>query len=435
MAENKSFYKYLKKSIKPRKNQSTFTPRNSRPSPSFSEIPHEVTMSVNTPVQQDLSGSFEQRDDSGFVSRSAPKVNCHDRAFSNQRIPDVEQSVNIELITNQIDKMRNRLEDSTKTLRLNKNNHITNLDPRLNGFSSCNDAVPSETLTNNNYLGCSDSDDGNYRCRVNRSSSRLLRNPNVDPVAYVVGSLEQVLRSLNSNLMSNKREDGDMKKIILKSQKSILPKFDKSNSATWLRMIKKRLEDYNIVDEYQKYQLIISLFDTDDLSKLEPYLSLGDRDDYYRNLLRGINKVFLPTQIENEIYCQKIKFEGNELPSIFAAKLRGLLGSQQVTDEDLKIKIHCKLPKKLLVQMTHHVKKPLNEYLEIADDLFSCSHVIENEPSSSGDSAQNSAIPKSELIMMTMLSNIRDNMHAQNENIQENRNQLNKLVYTPQNFY
>jgi len=266
--------------------------------------------------------------------------------------------------------------------------------------------------------------------RLNSCSSSVSNgrseNNDIDSLVMSFKKLNPVLKKISASLSGNNTDDNVLQKALINSPKAMLPSFDKANSTIWLRLVEKRLKDYNITDSYLKYQLIVNLFDIEDLEKLEPFLSCGNKSNCYDFLRVGIKKVFLPCDVENELMCQRIRFDGSELPSLFAGKLRVLIGDE-ISEDNFKIKLHCKLNDDYMNKMAQHIMKPLNEYLEIADSIYSCG-------SSARSAIGNSNSPNKELEssnewdMMVMLTSLQGAMEDQSKKLVETQSQLFDLM-------
>ena len=83
-------------------------------------------------------------------------------------------------------------------------------------------------------------------------------------------------RSFNSNeLLLNS---------FLRAQKPRLPFFDASDSDGWLVVVEKSLDNFGVTDPHTRYQLLLGTFTAKELKKLNPFMNLGRRGDYYKNL-------------------------------------------------------------------------------------------------------------------------------------------------------
>ena len=154
---------------------------------------------------------------------------------------------------------------------------------------------------------------------------------------------------------------------LIREHKPRLPNFYEFDFLSWKDLIKKSFEDYNITDNFDKYLLTKSTLKSQHLIKLSPFFSKGDRNDYYENLLLGMEKVFGLTLEERIWSANRLEFTDSELPSVFAEKLRTLY-PKEYTDKIIQLEIRSRLPCSYRDFLDNKLK--LDDYLEKADALY-----------------------------------------------------------------
>ena len=187
--------------------------------------------------------------------------------------------------------------------------------------------------------------------------------------------------------------------------------------------MEKRFADFGIKDPHQKYQLMVGLFGPEEQLKLAPYFSKGPKDKQYDNLIKGVKKLFAPDELEIASKAESIKFDGTDLPSTFANRVKTILVSGKIPyhDQHIKNMIINKFPAYLVDQLMHHKDKSLDDLMELADSFYITSRSVRKrhdvEAKKSQDEDQ--SLSRAELAVMTMLAQIQDSLKSQDSRIND----------------
>jgi hypothetical protein len=259
---------------------------------------------------------------------------------------------------------------------------------------------------------------GNILSSVDKSMSEM---------AHAIGHLGSAINNLNLSSSSNPESDKViMRKSFLNAQRLSLHPFDINNTRYWLYLLNQKFDEFEIVDSYQKYQLTIGLFSLEELRKLDAYTAKGTQEQYYDNLVLGIKTIFSPSDVASEFIVKKLMFDGSEFPSSFAATLRFL--NTGISDEALKIKLHTKLPRALMLDLAPYIRLPLPSYLEMADNIYSSRKLVCTEPELTKPVvSQNDNVTSSLSLDMSILSKLQDTVSARSEIISQQKHILSKL--------
>ena len=208
-----------------------------------------------------------------------------------------------------------------------------------------------------------------------------------------------------------------LQQAFVRSQKPKLPSFDEKNLESWLSVCEKRLRDFQIYDPVLKYQLLTSAFNTSQLNKLEPFLSVGEKEEHYANLIRGLQRIYGKTKEERMSKALNMRYDGKDLPSTLASSMKVLLADQGFDDKVLRTMVSMKLPSSLRRHLVPYQDKDLKTYLNIADKFFICDRggkgmvgLIQEEE------AEEDKLSKADLAVLQILVNLQDTMKQQTSN-------------------
>ena len=227
--------------------------------------------------------------------------------------------------------------------------------------------------------------------------------------------------SASGNPLRASASQGDaLLQSFLKCQKPKLPGFDAQDSDTWLDITEKRLDDFGVVDSHTRYQLMLGTFTNKELKKLNPFINLGTRDQFYENLKKGIVKLFSPTENEKVALAWELKYNENDLPSTLANELSTLLKPQGFPDVTIKKILQNKLPITLKGLLSSHIDKPLSEFVHEADKVYINTRVDRYSKSLSvSQNATDPDLSKKDLTMLQMLVNLQEGLKEQSTRLSQ----------------
>ena len=231
-----------------------------------------------------------------------------------------------------------------------------------------------------------------------------------------IANLSRLLGKLSTMSQQDRDDRGNdlIHQTFLKSQRPSLPKFLPKDCLSWYDVLEKRLSDFGIVDPHQKYQLTVGLFDADQQIKLAPYMSKGGKHEHYDHLIKGVKKLFAPDELEIASKAESIKFDGTDLPSTFANRVKTILISGKIPyhDQHIKNMILNKFPAYLVDQLMHHKEKSLDDLMELADSFFITGRAIRNRSESDlkNGKDQDQKFTSMDLAVLTMLTKIEDSL-------------------------
>ena len=187
-----------------------------------------------------------------------------------------------------------------------------------------------------------------------------------DRSKHVVPDLQQIEVN-NVNEDSVNAGNLTMQQSFMRAARPQLPDFHKNDVDTWLDICNKKFDDFDIDDPMIKYQMITSVLGTDEINRMAPYMSRGNRNEYYDNFVTGLIKVFGTTRRQKFRQAQEVKFSADDLPSTLANKLRTTLPVKDFSNEAIIDFVRDKFSDELCFLMTPYDHLDWEEYLGMAD--------------------------------------------------------------------
>ena len=431
--EKKNFYSFIKHTVKPvpKKRQVAFSTYD----------PIETVRPTSTPKAQkhssSLQGTSATKLRKPLNSGPLPEVKCLDRGERYNQISDQLKSTDLTGLSSKLDELQSRLSQSSRNLQKELSESsitIPKIYPTLSGLERDRNHPEIETLETNNYLNDSlleDEEDSDRMRRYRRDTPQHVghlneRESDVSVMARAFSKLGPVLEKLDRSLTDRSGAENSTIESLFRSPRSMLPLFDKADYVTWYKIVEKRFKDYNINNEYDKYQLVVNLFKPEELKALEPFLSVGSKKDYFQNLLRGISKVYGKSIGEVVRSGLSITYDGTVLPSIIVRRIKDASEFHMSNEQALERFHHTLTGSAYRLMELHYRKLSFDEYLDLADDLHIRGCLVDSTAPTDATS-KNEAVSKSELTIMTMLAFLQDTVQAQNKIIAENKDRLRQM--------
>ncbi len=204
-----------------------------------------------------------------------------------------------------------------------------------------------------------------------------------------------------------------MQQYFMRATKPHLPDFNKNDVDTWLDICNKKFDDFDIDDPMIKYQMITSALGTEEINRMAPYMSRGNRNEYYDNFVTGLIKVFGTTRRQKFRQAQEVKFSADDLPSTLANKLRTTLPVKDFSNEAIIDFVRDKFSDELCFLMTPYDHLDWEDYLGMADKFYlnRLGSIVQHSQK------EESGFSKSKLAILQMMSSVQDSLQQQNDKL------------------